>query len=108
MVASLAKWAGWIGNTPVQVVTDHKSWESWVKEFVETPSGPRGRRARWHETFSQFDLSIQYQPGPTNVAADAMSRYAYPASQGRQDVCIHGSAVSAKLVHQWEEQEKII
>ena len=87
IVASLIKWAGWIGTTPVEVVTDHKSLESWVREYVETPSGPTGRKARWHEVLSQFNLTVSYQAGKTNVAADAMSRWAYPASQTRQDVC---------------------
>ena len=37
IVARWIKWAGWIGTTVVTVVTDHKSLESWVKEYVETP-----------------------------------------------------------------------
>ena len=105
VVASLVKWAGWIGTTPVEVVTDHKSLESWVKEYVETPSGPTGRRARWHEIFSQFNLSISYMAGKTNVAAYAMSRWAYPASQARQDVCRHGSKDSADDVKKMSQQE---
>ena len=59
IVASIIKWSGWVGTNPVTVVTDHKFLESWVKEYVETPSGPTGRRARWHELFSQFNLSIE-------------------------------------------------
>ena len=92
VVAALQKWAGWIGFQPVLVTTDHKSLESWVKENVETPSGPRGRRARWHELLSQFNFTIQYVQGSDNVVADALSRYAYPASSAREDVSIHGSA----------------
>jgi hypothetical protein len=106
IVASLTKWAGWIGHSPVTVVTDHKSLESWVKKYIETLSGPTGRRARWHEVFSQFNLSITYQPVSTNIPADAMNRYAYPASLERQDVCIHGSANSATLVHKYITEEK--
>ena len=106
IVASLVKWAGWIGTSPVTVVTDHKSLESWIREFVQTPSGPSGRRARWHEVFSQFNLEICYQPGKTNVPADAMSRFAYPASQGLQDVCLHGSAESSGLVKKMVEAER--
>ena len=45
VVASLTKWAGWIGTSPVAVITDHKSLESWVKEYVDTPSGPSGRKS---------------------------------------------------------------
>ena len=105
IVASLIKWSGWVGTNPVTVVTDHKSLESWVREYVETPSGPTGRRARWHELFSQFNLSIEYQPGHTNIPADAMSRYAYPASVERQDVTMHGSETSARLVHDMADHE---
>ena len=77
---------------PIIVKTDHKSLEDWVTEQVDTPSGPRGRRARWHETLSQFNLQVEYIPGSTNNLADAMSRYAYPASSAREDVSFHGSA----------------
>ena len=69
------------------------------------PSGPTGRRARWHEVFSQLNLEIFYQPGKTNVSADAMSRHAYPVSQGRQDVCLHGSAESSRQVRDMIDNE---
>ncbi len=50
IVAALHSWAGWIGFQPVVVKTDHRSLEHWVTEDVDTPSGPTGRRALWHET----------------------------------------------------------
>ena len=102
IVSSLRKWAGWIGFQPVLIQTDHRSLEDWVSEHVDTPSGPRGRRARWHETLSQFNLQVQYMPGKDNIIADAMSRYAYPASSAREDVSFHGSATAH------EEMKKII
>ena len=105
IVASLVKFAGWIGTTYVEVITDHKTLESWYKEYVETPSGPTGRRARWHEIFSQFTLNVGYQPGHTNLEADAMTRWAYPASEERQDVCQHGTANSAEMVKEMIRQE---
>ena len=92
LVSALRKWAGWIGFQPVLVMTDHKALESWVHEFVDTPSGPAGRRARWHETMSKFNITVQYIPGKDNVVADAMSRYAYPAGGAMQDCTWHGSA----------------
>ena len=91
VVEALKKWAGWVGLQPVVVTTDHKSLEDWVHEKVDTPSGPAGRRARWHEVLSKFDLSVQYVPGKDNVVADAMSRFAYPACKTFQDVSTHGS-----------------
>ncbi len=43
---------------------DHRSLEHWVTENADTPSGPTGRRARWHEplarTLSQFNLTVEY------------------------------------------------
>ena len=104
IVAALRKWAGYVGFQPVIVATDHKSLEDWVTEHVDTPSGPRGRRARWHETLSQFDLQVVYVPGPTNVVADAMSRYAYPATSAREDVSFHGSAEAREEVRRMVEQ----
>jgi acetyl esterase/lipase len=105
IVAALRKWAGHIGFQPVVVATDHRSLQNWVTEHVDTPSGPRGRRARWHETLSQFDLEVVYVPGPTNVVADALSRYAYPAISAREDVSFHGSAEAREGVKKMVEQE---
>ena len=102
VVSALRKWAAWIGFQPVLILTDHKALESWVSEHVDTPSGPAGRRARWHETLSKFDIEVKYVPGSTNIVADAMSRYAYPASKALQDCSWHGSREDR------EEMDKII
>ena len=91
MVSALRKWAGLIGFQPVLVLTDHKALESWTKEFVDTPSGPAGRRGRWHETLSKFDVEVKYVPAKDQIIPDAMSRFAYPASQAMQDCSWHGS-----------------
>ena len=105
IVAALRKWSGWIGLQPVVVTTDHKSLEDWVVEKMDTPSGPAGRRARWHETLSKFDLTVQYVPGANNVVADAMSRFAYPACKAFQDVSFHGSAEAREEVKRIIEEE---
>ena len=74
------------------MLTDHKSLENWTTEQLDTPSRPVGRRARWHEFLSRFFLSVEYIKGEGNLAADALSRWAYPASQGFRDISIHGNA----------------
>jgi hypothetical protein len=91
IVLSLLKWSSWIGLQPVLVVTDHRTLESWAKEVLDTPSAPVGRRARWHELLSRFNLQVIYLPGKDNVVADALSRWAYPASQAFADASLHGS-----------------
>ena len=73
------------------MLTDHKAIESWAKELLDTPSGPVGRRARWHQIFSKYDLSVGYIPGKENSIADILSRWAYPASQALRDISKHGS-----------------
>lgn len=76
VVLSLVKWSSWIGLQPVLVVTDHRTLESWAKEVLDTPGGPAGRRARWHELLSKFNLQVICIPGKDNVVADALSRWA--------------------------------
>ena len=78
IIAALQKWESWIGLQPVLVLTDHRSLEFWAKEVLDTPSGPLGRRSRWHQILSKFDLSVGYVPGKDNTVADVLSRWAYP------------------------------
>ena len=105
VVASLTKWCGIIDFQPVLVQTDHRALEHWITENVDTPSGPRGRRGRWDEILSNFDLEIEYLPGSDNLVADAMSRFAYPASSAKQDVSWHFSFEGEKEMEKIRAQE---
>ena len=107
VVASLTKWCGIIHFQPVLVQTDHRALEHWITGNVGTPSGPRGRRGRWHESLSNFDLEIEYLPRSDNLVADAMSRFSYPASSAKQDVSWHGSseAKQEKMMSAEQRQE---
>ena len=92
IILALIKWETWIGLQPVLVLTDHESLQSWAKEVLDTPSGPVGRRARWHQILSKYDLTVGYIPGKENTICDILSRWAYPASQALRDISKHGSA----------------
>ena len=91
IVLALMKWETWIGLQPVLVLTDHQALEHWAREVLDAPSGPVGRRSRWHQFFSRFDLSVGYVPGKNNTVADVLSRFAYPASEAYRDISKHGS-----------------
>jgi hypothetical protein len=106
IVEALRKWRSVLGVQPITIFTDHKALEEWYNEEVETPSCPTGRRLRWHETLSDHDLTVQYIPGKDNILADAMSRWAYPASKGYRDISRHGSAKDAEDVKEIIRQEK--
>ena len=105
MVCALQKWSTWIQAQPVYIVTDHKSLEVWHKEHLDTPSGPAGRRARWHEFFSRFWLTVIYEKGAENIPADGMSRWAYPASLAMNDVSKHGSEKDKEEVQEMLKEE---
>ena len=51
---------------------------------------------------SKFNLKVEYVPGKDNVVADAMSRWAYPASAALHDCSWHGSA------QDWAEMQAIL
>ena len=92
ILCALRHYQGWILGHRVEVLTDQKSLESWRTEHVDTPGGPAGRRGRWHEFLSRYDLHVTYIPGCYNTVADALSRWAYPASEAYSEVSFHGTS----------------
>ena len=102
IVCALRKWSGHIGLQPVVVCTDHQSLQSWHKEHVDTPSEPGARRARCHETFAKFDLSVVYVPGKDKTVADFLSGWAHPVGKALMDISSHGDA------EETEEAKRII
>ena len=43
VVSAFEKWASWIGQQPVLILTDHKTLQSWTHEILQDPMGPSGR-----------------------------------------------------------------
>ena len=101
---------GHIGLQPIVVCTDHQSLQSWhnLKEHVDTPSGPAGRRARWHETLAKFDLGVVYVPGKDNTVADCLSRWAYPAGKAWMDISMHGDTKETAEAKRIIEAERLL
>ena len=106
VVCCLLKFQSWIGHQEVLVRTDHSSIVQWYKEDLRTVSGLLGRRGRWHEFLSRFNLVIEYHKGEHNEAPDALSRWAYPAGLA-QDVSFHGSQTDMEGWSQCEEAERV-
>ena len=63
LVSCLLKFKSWISGRQVTFFTDHKSLESWYKQELGTMAGPLGRRGRWHEFLSRYNIVVVYKPG---------------------------------------------
>ncbi len=88
-MASAFIWPGLFGQL---ILSDHETLKSWVREHLQVPAGPSGRCARWHQRLSRYDITVAWIHGKENVTADALSRWAYPASREGDDVSWHGTA----------------
>ena len=108
IICALRMWSRHIGLQPIVVCTDHQSLQSWHKELVDTPSGPAARRARWHGTLANFDLSVVYVPGKDITVADCLSRWAYPAGKAWMDICMHGDAEENAEAKRIIEAERVL
>ena len=106
IICALKKYQSWVGTDRVEVLTDHRSLEYWATDYNDTVSGPAGRPTRWHQFLRLFDLHVSYLPGKHNTVADALSRWAYPASGGLQSTNIRGTEQDRHVVIEWDQEEK--
>ena len=105
-MAALLNLHGWVGNKRVEVRTDHRSFENWAMEDLETVMCPSPREARWHDFFSTFDLLVVCTPGPVTPVGDSLSRWAFPANPALRDVSIHGTVQADADVRDMMAAEK--
>jgi hypothetical protein len=63
------KWRCYLEGSEVVVQTDHKSLQ-----YLQTQKQLSRRMTRWASFLQQFQFTIEYVKGPTNVVADALSR----------------------------------
>jgi hypothetical protein len=69
VVFALKIWRHYLYGEKCEIYTDHKS----LKYFF-TQKELNMRQRRWLELIKDYDCSINYHPGKTNVVADALSR----------------------------------
>ena len=84
---ALKAWRHYLGGRRFSVLTDHQSLQ-----YVETSAMATPRQVRWAAWLSEFDFTIHYSPGKTNVAADALSRAAAGKPQldsGEEDLLVN-------------------
>jgi hypothetical protein len=69
IIRALQSWRHYLLSGPFTIMTDHKGLE-----YIQTTKNLTGRRARWAQLMDEFDYSIKYITGKSNVVADALSR----------------------------------
>ena len=99
LIATLHKFRSWIADRRVYVkaLTDHAALVSWFREDLNTISGLIGRRGRWHEFLSQFNIEVVYTQGKHHIVPNVMSR---------ADACMHGSEADLTGLQQDEAEVK--
>ncbi|KAG8503496.1 hypothetical protein CXB51_001481 [Gossypium anomalum] len=71
VIFALKIWRHYLYGEKCVIYTDHKSLK-----YLLTQKELNLRQRRWIELLKDYDCSIEYHPGKTNVVADALSRRA--------------------------------
>ena len=69
VVFALKIWRHYLYGVPCRIFTDHKSLQ-----YIFTQKELNLRQRRWLELIKDYDCTIEYHSGKTNVVADALSR----------------------------------
>ena len=69
VVFALRIWRHYLYGSRAQFFTDHKSLK-----YLMSQKELNMRQRRWIELIKDYDCTIEYHPGKTNVVADALSR----------------------------------
>ena len=85
VIAALTKWRTLLLPADVTVYTDHRALQYLLKLKADKPV--KGRVARWLDFLADFqNLRVRYQPGASNVVADALSRCPLFQSEAAADL----------------------
>ena len=69
IVSACKEWRVYLAGRQTKVFTDHNSLK-----YLQTQPHLSERQVRWLEKLSPYQLDIQYKPGKSKQAADALSR----------------------------------
>ena len=69
IIHALKTWRHYLHGQHFKVVTDHNSLK-----YLQTQPNLSPRQVRWLELIQEYDMTIDYKPGHSNVVADALSR----------------------------------
>ena len=69
VVFALKIWRHYLYRFPCRIFTDHKSLQ-----YIFTQKELNLRQRRWLELIKDYDCTLEYHPGKSNVIADALSR----------------------------------
>jgi hypothetical protein len=72
VVYALKQWRPYLFGNRCEIFSDHKSLK-----YLFTQPDLNLRQRRWLELITDYDVSLNYQPGKANVVADALSRKSY-------------------------------
>ena len=81
-VHALKQWRHYLLGRHFDAYTDHHSLQ-----YFQTNPQLTGRRARWSDLLQEFNVTIHYKKGATNIVADAISR--------RPDLQVNSTHISA-------------
>ena len=112
IVLIFQKFRSWVASSLVHimVLTDHESLQHWYTEDLNKATSSVGRRCRWHEFLSQFNLQVVYVPGHTQKLADPLSRAPWynRGNLDEGDAKFHGPAEAAEFSARCDAAEKIL
>ena len=69
VVFALKQWRHYLYGVKCEVYIDHRSLQ-----YVFTPKDLNLRQRRWMELLKDYDITILYHPGKSNVVADALCK----------------------------------
>ena len=90
VVFALKAWRHYLYGETFDVLSDHKSLS-----YIFTQRDLNLRQRRWLEYLSDYDFSLHYHPGKSNVVADALSRK-------------NRGMLALMPVHEWQMMEDLV